>query len=319
MVRLWPGDILNCVSCFWWKKHTTCKWKDAIAGFPVSPDDAEALVGWGEKIKYILIAYFLGNICARNCRNRTMKHILRLVNYCKNTITSTQPTFLPWRFGLYQRRSSEEVCSIPLPVLAMIVMRRGKKSVVRVAQRIRKHQVPVAVRPIKALKSLLVHPKDKQEKEEITDCVYKIPCASCEKCYIGETGRKFATRLKEHKIEVESITSKPFTRNQRASSLSEQNKSALTDHASYDNRVINWPAFTILDRESDNSIRWIKEAVHIRTGGRQSLNRGKGRFTLSHTYDRFLATSHHYRGKNRKRNWTNFFWWTSLIKTKTSR
>jgi len=42
---------------------------------------------------------------------------------------------LPCRFGLYQRPSSEEVCSIPLPVLATIVMRRGKKSVVRVAQR----------------------------------------------------------------------------------------------------------------------------------------------------------------------------------------
>ena len=65
-----------------------------------------------------------------------MKHILRLVNYCKSTITSTQPTFLPWRFGLYQRPSSEEVCSIPPPVLATIVMRRGKKSVVRVAQRV---------------------------------------------------------------------------------------------------------------------------------------------------------------------------------------
>jgi len=65
-----------------------------------------------------------------------MKHILRLVNHCKNTITSTQPTFLPWYFGLYQRPSSEDVCSIPLPVLATIVMRRGKKSVVRVAQRV---------------------------------------------------------------------------------------------------------------------------------------------------------------------------------------
>jgi len=55
-----------------------------------------------------------------------MKHILRLVNYCKNTITSTQPTFLPWHFGLYQRPSSE-VCSVPLPVLATIVMRRGQE------------------------------------------------------------------------------------------------------------------------------------------------------------------------------------------------
>ena len=46
----------------------------------------------------------------------------------------------------------------------------------------RKHQVPVAVRSVKTLKSLLVRPKDKQEEEEITDCVYKIPRASCEKC-----------------------------------------------------------------------------------------------------------------------------------------
>jgi len=73
----------------------------------------------------------------------------------------------------------------------------GKDSLV-----MRKHQVPVAMRPVKTLKSLLVHPKDKQEKEQITDCVYKIPCASSEKCYIGETGRKFGIRLKEHKTEA---------------------------------------------------------------------------------------------------------------------
>jgi len=119
---------------------------------------------------------------------------------------------------------------------------------------------------------------------------------------IPKHGRKFGTRLKEHKTEVESITSKHFTRNQRVSSLSEQNKSALTDYASHDNHMINWPACTILDRELDKSTRWVKEAVHIRKEGRQSLNRDEGSYTLSHTYDRFLTTSHHYRGKNRKKN-----------------
>jgi len=64
-------------------------------------------------------------------------------------------------------------------------------------------------------------------------------------------------------MEVESITSKPFTINQRASSLSEQNKSALTDHASHDNHVINWLATSILDRKSNKTTRQIKEAVHI--------------------------------------------------------
>jgi len=31
------------------------------------------------------------------------------------------------------------------------------------------------------------------------------------------------------------------------------------------------------------------------------MNRDEGSYTLSHKYDRFLATSHHYRGKNRKK------------------
>jgi len=128
----------------------------------------------------------------------------------------------------------------------LVVLPYVEGTLERIARVMRKHQVPIAVRPVKTLKSLLVHPKDKQEKEETTDCIYKIPYASCEKSYIGETGRKFGTRLKEHKTEVESITSKPFTRNQHASSLPEQNKSALTDHASHNNHVINWPAATIL-------------------------------------------------------------------------
>ena len=56
-----------------------------------------------------------------------------------------------------------------------------------------------------------MHPKDKQETEEITDSVYQIPCGNCEKTYIGETG----ARLKEHKTEPEATTNKPFTRSQR--------------------------------------------------------------------------------------------------------
>jgi len=101
----------------------------------------------------------------------------------------------------------------------------------RIAVVMRKHQVPVAMRPVKTLKSLLVHPKDEQEKQEITECVYKIPCASCDKCYIGETGRKFGTRLKEHKTrrrrnpQLANFCQKP------ACIKSKQNKSALTDHA----------------------------------------------------------------------------------------
>jgi len=57
---------------FFGKKHAACKWKYIISGFPVSPGSAEALVKWGGKIRHVLIAYFLGNIFAKNCCNRTV-------------------------------------------------------------------------------------------------------------------------------------------------------------------------------------------------------------------------------------------------------
>jgi len=52
----------------------------------------------------------------------------------------------------------------------------------------------------------------------------------------------------------------------------------------------------------NRSYVWIKEAICIRKEGRQTMNQDKGSYTLSHTYDRFLATSHLYRGKKRKKN-----------------
>jgi len=61
----------------------------------------------------------------------------------------------------------------------------------------RKHNVHVAMKPYKTLKSVLVHPKDKQAKEDLTECVYKVLCANCDKIYIGETGRKFGVRLQD--------------------------------------------------------------------------------------------------------------------------
>ena len=61
-------------------------------------------------------------------------------------------------------------------------------------QRVLKHHV----RPHRNLRQILVHPKDKVEDKHKTDCVYQIPCKTCNMCYICETGRTFGTRLDEH-------------------------------------------------------------------------------------------------------------------------
>ena len=104
----------------------------------------------------------------------------------------------------------------------------------------RKHNVPVAIKPYKP-KGYTGTSKDKQDKEDVTECVYKVPCANCDKTYIGEIGRKFGVRLQEHRTEVESKTRRTFTR-----SLTEHNKSALTKHTTQENHVINWSQVIII-------------------------------------------------------------------------
>ena len=64
-------------------------------------------------------------------------------------------------------------------------------------QRILKHHdIASAVRHTETLDKRL-HPKGKVEDKHKTDCVYQIPCKTCNMCYIGETGRTFGTRLDE--------------------------------------------------------------------------------------------------------------------------
>jgi len=58
--------------------------------------------------------------------------------------------------------------------------------------------------------------------------------------------------------EVESETQLAFARSQRASSLTERNKSVLTDHAIQENHMISWSQVTVIDREPDQFTGWIK-------------------------------------------------------------
>jgi len=104
------------------------------------------------------------------------------------------------------------------------------------------------------------------------------------------TGRKLGVRLQEHKKEVDSRTDRAFTRSQRTASLTEHNKSVLTDHVTQEIHLINWSDTSIIDREPDRLSRWIKEAVHICKESQRAINRDEGSFTLSHSYNRFLDT-----------------------------
>ena len=103
--------------------------------------------------------------------------------------------------------------------------------------------------------SLLVHPKDKLDTSQKAQAIYEIPCADCCKSYIGETGRPFGVRLAEHQKEVQKLESLHYTRSTRKASVTEQLKSAITDHVAATNHSINWEEAKVIDREADKCTR----------------------------------------------------------------
>ncbi|XP_078590228.1 uncharacterized protein LOC144870038 [Branchiostoma floridae x Branchiostoma japonicum] len=133
-------------------------------------------------------------------RQQEVKHIKQALSLCG---------YPDWTFKRVQHQSNkpkpkkekkkEEQKSKGMIIIPYV------KGITETLERIfRKHAIATAVKPKTTLRNLLVHPKDRLEDSSKTDCVYKIPCKSCDKVYIGETGRTFNTRLEEHKKEAQN-------------------------------------------------------------------------------------------------------------------
>ncbi len=166
----------------------------------------------------------------------------------------------------------------------------------KLARIYKKRGIESAMKPNITLKTLLVHPKDKADPKE---GVYTIDCKGCPKKYVGETKRKLAVRVKEHRTETEKVSdARVYTRDKRKQSESEYWGSALTDHSIKENHVIDWDSAKIIDKERDNQARGIKEAIYIRLF--PNLNRDEGRYQLSHLYNDIIRTqSFHTKNKEK--------------------
>ena len=104
----------------------------------------------------------------------------------------------------------------------------------------------------------------------------------------NQTGRAFEVRLQEHRQEVTQQDVRAYTRSTSKSAATEQNKSAVADHAIFLNHVIDWDRAKVIDRESNRMDRWIREAEKIRKDLDKSMNRDEGSYQLSHIYDYLL-------------------------------
>ena len=140
------------------------------------------------------------------------------------------------------------------------------------------------------MRQILVHPKDKISDGKKCGAVYCVPCLSCPKKYIGETGRKLETRIEDHKKETEQVQARRKTRSVTSQEDNTKRKSAVCEHAREMNHVMNWDDVKILERESDKYTRWIKESVQVRMLHKDiPMNRDEGNYKLPHVWDTLLA------------------------------
>ena len=126
-----------------------------------------------------------------------------------------------------------------------------------------------------------MHPKDKVEPDEQGEPVYQISCKSCGAAYIRETVRFFKTRLGEHKEDVENAPKEQYAKSEKKRSQSTKNKSALTDHTTTGNHLIDWEGATVVDRGVTQKKRLVREAIWIRKT-KAAINRVEGNCELPH-------------------------------------
>ena len=117
------------------------------------------------------------------------------------------------------------------------------------------HGITVFHRPFNTIRSMLVHPKDKTEKQDKCGVVYQVPCASCPSTYIGETARSMGKRYEEH--------------------AKSDKESAVREHTLSSGHSISFEDVRILACETHYNSRKIREALEIYKA-KPSLNRDQG-------------------------------------------
>ena len=134
----------------------------------------------------------------------------------------------------------------------------------------RKHGIEMHFKGGSTIKDLLVQPKDKDIILQKRGVIYRYKCGrvNCEEEYIGESGRTFAERLREH---------------MRASS-------PIHDHYNTTGHDLSLENLSIVGREDQSTARSIREAILIIVND-SSLNRNIGKYQLPHIWDGVLVKS----------------------------
>ena len=114
----------------------------------------------------------------------------------------------------------------------------------------------MATKPLHTVGNMLPSLKDKINKFDQHSVVYKILSLDCTSGYIGEMGRSFKTRCKEHQRDVKPDIFAQLTNE-------ELKKKSLVKHVCLIGHRIDWESSAILAIESDYKKRRFLESFYI--------------------------------------------------------
>ena len=134
----------------------------------------------------------------------------------------------------------------------------------------RRHGIDLHFKGNNTIRQLLVHPKDKEDILKKSGVIYRYKCdrVDCGEEYIGESGRTFAERFREHL----------------------KSPSPIHDHYKTTGHEVSLDNFSIVGRDDQSMTRLIREAMLIRVND-PSLNRNIGKYQLPHIWDEVLVRS----------------------------
>ena len=109
--------------------------------------------------------------------------------------------------------------------------------------------VRVTFRPHNTLSQQLVRLKDPTPTMQTSNVIYSIPCQTCSKVYVGQTGCLLGARIQEHKSVVKHAKTE---------------ESAVAEHVWVDKHQMDFQSVTVLAREPNLQKRLALESWYIR-------------------------------------------------------
>lgn len=200
------------------------------------------------------------------------KHILKLNNYPPHLINKMINEYRAPSTVNKQSREPQEICNyFRFPFMPKLSSKIAN-SIHRVST-----NTKLVFYNLKTVRSLFSKLKDRIETYERSNVIYKIPCADCDKCYIGQTKQLLSNRARQHKNDCnEKFRDK-------------DGKTALASHSFSTGHQFDFQEISVLDGERNWMKRNLSEMIYIHLNKDITVNHRSDTQGLSQAYNHLIS------------------------------